>query len=121
MTTGFGPSARICGGSNGNGEFISASHSDHRQRWPLEGCSARGMLRHRGSTWETRCTVFRPCVIATAASVARAAARRLEGDEMVGTADSLRWVCGLEEPSFGWDSEQDGERFGVHGRRRLDE
>lgn len=23
---------------------------------------------------------------------------------MVGTADSLRWVCGLEGPSFGWDS-----------------
>jgi hypothetical protein len=45
----------------------------------------------------------------------------LESDEIVGTADSLRWVCGLEEPSFGWDSEQDGERFGAHSRRRVDE
>jgi len=25
----------------------------------------------------------------------------LEGDEIVGTVDSLRWVCGLERPGFG--------------------
>jgi hypothetical protein len=69
------------------------------------------MFRHRGSIWETRCAVFRPCVSATAASAARAAARRLESDEIVGTADSLRWVCGLEEPGFGRNSEQDGEHL----------
>lgn len=30
--------------------------------------------------------------------------KRLESDEIVGTADSLRWVSGLEGPGFGRDS-----------------
>jgi len=98
MTKGFGPSTSFGWGSDGNVEFISASHGVHRQRCALEGCSARAMLRHRGSRWETTCTVLRPCVIATATSVAKAAARRLKDDESVGTANSLRWVRSLESP-----------------------
>jgi hypothetical protein len=101
MTKGFGPSARFGEGSHGNGGFISASHSAHRQRWTLEGCGARTMLRHWGSTWETMCTVSRPCIIATAASAARAAVRRFEGDEFVGTMGSLRRGHRLEGPGFG--------------------
>jgi hypothetical protein len=48
--------------------------------------------------------VLRPCAKVTAASAVKALARRFRSDEVVGIADSLRWVRGLEGPDFGWAS-----------------
>lgn len=53
---------------------------------------------------ETVCAASRPWVAMTTAQAVRVAARRFEDDGLVGTAGSLRRVCGVEGPNFGWDS-----------------
>jgi hypothetical protein len=102
MTKGLGLSARFGGGPNtetGGSSLAATVRVGNGDLWKAD--SARTMLRHRGSTWETVCTVSRPCFKATVASVTRAAKRRLGGDQSVGTRDSLRRVPGLEGRGFG--------------------
>jgi hypothetical protein len=52
---------------------------------------------------ETVCAASRPWVAMTTAKAVEVAARRFGDDDFAGVAGSLRRVCGLEGPSFGWD------------------